>query len=161
MEYIKDYINLTVLDKRKFNLICSGTGTGKTYYIANEFRHQLPHIKPHEIIFVASRSLIVEQQNKVKGISKFSLKNKNIIRYWHGEIDSLDVIRDAGIQIMTYDKIINILSKKNIEGLETLSKVKVIVFDECHTLFSDTFIKDMEMLKVWIRDTLYTGKKII
>jgi len=161
VEYIKDYINLTVLDKRKFNLICSGTGTGKTYYIANEFRHQLPSIKPHEIIFVASRSLIVEQQNKVKGISKFSLKNKNIISYWHGEIDSLDVIRNAGIQIMTYDKIINILSKRNIEGLETLSKVKAIVFDECHTLFSDTFIKDMEMLKVWIRDTLYTGKKII
>jgi hypothetical protein len=161
VEYIKDYINLTVLDKRKFNLICSGTGTGKTYYIANEFRHQLPHIKPHEIIFVASRSLIVEQQSKVKGISKFDIRDKTIIRHWNGEIDSTKVLEKVGIQIMTYDKIINILSKKNIEGLETLSKVKVIVFDECHTLFSDTFIKDMEMLKVWIRDNLYTGNKIM
>ena len=62
---------------------------------------------------------------------------------------------------MTYDKIINILLKKNIEGLETLNRVKVIIFDECHTLFSDAnFIKDMEMLKVWIRDNLYIGNKI-
>ena len=30
------------------------------------------------------------------------------------------------IQIMTYDKIINILLKQNVEGLETLNKIKLL-----------------------------------
>ena len=161
MKYISDYVDLEIIDKRKFNVICSGTGTGKTYFIANELRNQMPHIKSHEILFVASRSLIVEQQSKVEGISKYNIHDINFIKHWNGEIDSTGILEKKGIQIMTYDKIINILSKKNIEGLETLSKVKVIVFDECHTLFSDVFIKDMEMLKVWIRDNLYVSNKIL
>ncbi len=120
----------------------------------------MPHIKPCEILFVASRSLIVEQQSKVEGISKYDHRNLIFIKHWNGEIDSTEVLEKKGIQIMTYDKIIDILVRKNIEGLETLSKVKVIVFDECHTLFSDKFIKDIEILKVWIRDNLYVGSKI-
>ena len=121
----------------------------------------MPDIKPYEILFVASRSLIVEQQSKVEGISKYNMNDAVFIKYWNGEQDSTDILKDKGIQIMTYDKIINILSKKNIEGLETLNKVKAVIFDECHTLFSDVFIRDIEMLKVWIRDSLYTGNKII
>ncbi|MFA7203722.1 MAG: DEAD/DEAH box helicase family protein [Candidatus Caldatribacteriota bacterium] len=161
MEYISKYVDLSLINKRNFNIISSGTGTGKTWFIANEFKNQLPHIKSYEILFVASRSLIVEQQSKVEGISKYDTKNSLFIKYWNGQIDSTYILEKKGIQIMTYDKIINILLKKNIEGLETLNRVKVIIFDECHTLFSDAnFIKDMEMLKVWIRDNLYIGNKI-
>lgn len=70
IKYISDYVDLNLLDKTKFNIISSGTGSGKTFFIANEFKNQLPDIKPYEILFVASRSLIVEQQSKVEGISK-------------------------------------------------------------------------------------------
>ena len=161
MNYISNYIKLSYTITRKFNIISSGTGTGKTYFIANELRNQIPDVGAHEILFIASRSLIVEQQSKVEGISKYNVYNDSFIRHWNGEEDSTEMLEQKGIQIMTYDKIINILAKKNVEGLETLSRVKVIVFDECHTLFSDLFIRDIEMLKVWIRDTLYVGNKII
>ena len=161
IKYISDYVDLNLLDKTKFNIISSGTGSGKTFFIANEFKNQLPDIKPYEILFVASRSLIVEQQSKVEGISKYDMNDQTFIKHWNGEEDSTKILEDKGIQIMTYDKIINILAKKNVEGLETLNKVKAVVFDECHTLFSDSFIKDIEMLKVWIRDILYTNSKII
>jgi hypothetical protein len=61
---------------------------------------------------------------------------------------------------MTYDKIIDILIRRNSEDSKTLSNIKIVVIDECHTLFSDTFMKDLEMLKVWIRDNLYEKQKI-
>ena len=159
-KYISNSIDLTVIDRRNFNIIASGTGTGKTYFIANELRRQLPNIKAHEIMFIASRALIVDQQSRVEGVDKFHLDNISYIKHWRGEEGYLDIVAKKGIQIMTYDKIIEILRSKNIEGLETLSNVKLIVFDECHTLFSDKFIKDIEMLKVWIRDNVYIGDKI-
>lgn len=162
MQYISDNINLTLLDKRKFNIVASGTGTGKTYMITNELKDHLPSIKPHEIMFVASRSLIVDQQSKSEGINKFNFKNSSYIRQWNGEQELPEgILKQYGIQMMTYDKIISILISKNSEGLETLNKVKLIIFDECHSLFSDKFIRDIEMLKVWIRDTLYVGSKFI
>ncbi len=162
MSFINDYIDLAVFDIRKFNLLASGTGSGKTYFIAKEFRNYFPHIKPHEILFIESRSITVDQQAKERGITKYNNENKvYYIKHWNGEEDSTKILEKYGIPIMTYDKIIDILINKNVEGLETLDKVKVIVFDECHTLFSDLFIKNIEMLKVWIRDILYTGKKLI
>ena len=121
----------------------------------------MPNIKPSEMLFITSRSLIVEQQVKEDGITRFNPNNKNNIKYWNGEGDSLESIIQKGINIMTYDKIINILKSDNTEGFETLNKIKIIFFDECHTIFSDTFIKDIESLKIWIRDILYTNTKYI
>ena len=149
------------VDKKNFNLISSGTGTGKTYFVANELNKYFPNIKYSEILFVTSRSLIVDQQSKSERISKYDMYNLIYINHWNGLYDNTKLLEKKGIQIMTYDKIINILIHKNSEGLETLNKVKLIIFDECHSLFSDKFIKDIEMLKVWIRDTLYIGNKII
>jgi hypothetical protein len=160
MQFISDYIDTSLVDKEKFNIIASGTGTGKTHFIGKELQHRFPNIKHHEILFIASRSLIVDQQSKEEEIEKYQPNNLTYIKYWNGE-ENHEYLLGNGIQIMTYDKIIRILQTQNKEGLETLDKVKIIVFDECHTLFSDKFIRDIEMLKVWIRDTLYTGKKII
>ncbi len=159
-QYISDYIDLSLLDKKKFNIIASGTGTGKTWYFANEFRREMPHIRPHEILFIESRSLIVDQQVKTDGISKYDMYDPIFIKHWNGQEDSTEILERRGIQTMTYDKIINIIVEKNVEGLETLGRVKVIILDECHTLFSDTFIKDMEALKVWVREVVFRGGKI-
>lgn len=161
MEYISDYVDFYVANKTKFNIVASGCGTGKTYWVANNIKEYLPHIKYAEILFVTSRSLIVEQQARNENVTKFDMNNVYDIKCWNGEKDSLDEISKKGIQIMTYDKIINIIKTKNTEGFQTLGKIKIIFFDECHTLFSDLFIKDMESLKVWIRDILYTGTKYI
>lgn len=161
MKYISDHIDFAKAEKTKFNIIASGCGTGKTYFVANNVKDYLPHIKASEILFVTSRALIVEQQIKTEGITKFKPNNIVSIKHWNGEEDSLELLEAKGIQIMTYDKIITILKTKNTEGFQTLSKIKVIFFDECHTLFSDKFIQDIEMLKTWIRDTLYTNTKYI
>lgn len=161
MKFISDEIKNMEVDKTSFNIISSGTGTGKTWFVVNELNKYFPNIRYSEILFITSRSLIVEQQSKSKRISKYDMNNLVYINHWNGASDSTELLERKGIQIMTYDKIINILATKNIEGLETLNKIKLIIFDECHTLFSDKFIKDIEMLKVWIRDILYVGNKII
>lgn len=157
-KYVSNIIDMSQADKGKFNLIVSGTGTGKTFFIANNIHEQLPDVANTEILFVASRSLIVDQQANNSQIVKFNRKSNLAVEYWSGMHDT---ILQTQIQIMTYDKIIDILLHKNYVGLETLSKVKVIVFDECHTLFSDKFIANVEALKLWIRDMLYNQEKII
>lgn len=154
-------INLENADKFKFNIIASGTGTGKTYFIANDVHKQLPWVQNSEILFVASRSLIVDQQSKNNSMTKFNRHDSEIIDYWNGKQDKTVKLNKQGIQIMTYDKIIEIITEKNELGMQTLSKVKVIVFDECHSMFSDKFISNMEALKVWIRDVVYIGEKLI
>lgn len=161
IKFISNEISSMDVSRTNFNIISSGTGTGKTYFVANELNKYFPNIRYSEILFVTSRSLIVEQQSKSERISKYDMNNRLYINHWNGLTDSTQLLERKGIQIMTYDKIINILATKNFEGLETLSKIKLLIFDECHSLFSDKFIKDIEMLKVWIRDTLYMGNKII
>lgn len=159
--FISDLIDFTKADKTKFNIIASGCGTGKTFFVANKVREYLPWVKSSEILFVVSRAMIVDQQSKQSGITKYNPNNITNIKHWNGEEDSLELLKSKDIQIMTYDKIIDILLEGNSEGYETLSKIKIIFFDECHAMFSDTFIEDMEALKVWIRDTLNKGKKYI
>lgn len=161
IKFISNEIDSMDVDKTSFNIISSGTGTGKTYFVVNELKKYFPNIRYSEILFVTSRSLIVDQQSKSERISKYNMNNLISINHWNGLEDYSKILERKGIQIMTYDKIINILSAKNVEGLETLNKIKLIIFDECHSLFSDKFIKDIEMLKVWIRDILYIGNKII
>lgn len=160
MNYIADYINFSKADKTKFNIVASGCGTGKTHWVAN-IRNYMPHIKVSEILFITSRSLIVEQQAKKDGITKYKPDNLMYIKHWNGEEDSYNLLEQKGIQIMTYDKIIHILKEQNSEGYKTLDRIKIIFFDECHTLFSDSFIKDIEILKVWIRDITYTNSKYL
>jgi hypothetical protein len=104
--------------------------------------------------------MIVDQQSQEEGVVKYNPFNYKIIQLWSGIDDDYNQIQAKGITIMTYDKIINILLNENSEQGETLSKIKMIVFDECHTLFSDLFIRNIEALKVWIRDNLYQKEKI-
>lgn len=112
---------------------------------------------------VTSRSMIVDQQTQEGGADKYDINNKKIIDFWNGQDDEEDYkhLQAIGINVMTYDKIIDILLNKNNEDGETLKNIKLIVFDECHTLFSDMFIRDINVLKVWIRDTLYRHEKIV
>lgn len=142
-------------------MIASGCGTGKSYFITRNLFDQLPELKPEEVILVTSRSLTVDQQSRAEGVIKFNPSDSNLIRFWNNDDEINEAAIASGMRIMTYDKIINILKEKNLVGRETLSAVKVVIFDECHTLFSDLFINNMGMLHVWIRDILYEGKKLI
>jgi hypothetical protein len=104
--------------------------------------------------------MIVDQQIQTEGVIKFNIRNKKLVNSWNGIDDEYLELQAEGMIMMTYDKIIHILLKENSEDGETLKKIKMIIFDECHTMFSDLFIKDMEALKIWIRDSLYRNEKI-
>lgn len=160
-KFISDIIDINLFKSNEFNLIASGCGTGKSYFIANNLLKHYNHVKPSEVMFITSRSITVDQQSINDNIDKFDLKSKNLIKYWNGEIDdNYSTLSNIGIQIMTYDKIIKILISENNEYFQTLCKVKIVVFDECHTLFSDLFIKNIELIKVWIRDEIYKNRII-
>jgi hypothetical protein len=156
------------LKKSEFNLIASSCGSGKSYFVEH---HLLDYFKTDgieakNIIFITSRSVIVDQQTSKSEdkITKFNPHDINTIRNLNGEVEDIEVdynfLPESGIITMTYDKLINILVYCNNPDRETLGEIKIVVFDECHALFSDLFIKNIELLKVWIRDNIYFKNKI-
>lgn len=159
--YISDVISPTDFLLKEFNLILSGCGTGKSFFVARTLPNMMRWIKPYEMLFVTSRSITVDQQSRQNGVSKYDKSDLSVVKFWNNESDDEEIMAQRGIQIMTYDKIIQILKQRNSVGHETLKRIKLIVFDECHTLFSDTFISGMDVLQVWIRDTLYLGEKYL
>lgn len=145
----------------EFNLIASGCGTGKTYFVVHNLLEHFNEVLPSEVLFLTSRSMIVDQQSKSETIDKYNPNDDTFVRYWNGEsVERIELIQSKGIQIMTYDKIINILVSRNNTDEETLKRIKLVIIDECHSLFSDLFIQNIEALKVWIRDCLYKNEKI-
>lgn len=161
--YISDIINVDNFVTGEFNLISSGCGTGKTTFVKKHLLDYYKTIKPRNVIMVTSRSMIVDQQTQEGGVDKYNIRNRKVIDFWNGRDNDEDYsqLQAIGINVMTYDKIIDILLNKNNDDGETLKNIKLIVFDECHTLFSDMFIKDINILKVWIRDVLYRHEKIV
>jgi hypothetical protein len=192
--YISNLVDLSRAKTDKLNIIDSGCGTGKTYfvekYLLSNLHEKLPGvfqepIKPEEVIFLTSRSMIVDQQaaNFSDQVEKFNPYNLNMIRYWNGEILNAKSILNAeyestdeeavdgssyhvgyftgnGIQVMTYDKLIYILNYCNNPDRDTLGEIKVIILDECHTLLSDTFIRGINVLKVWMREKIRHNEKL-
>jgi hypothetical protein len=141
--------------------LATGCGTGKTYFASHTLPSQIPDLKPHEILYVTSRSITVDQQSKTDGITKYDRKDPNIIKFWNKSSDNEDEMAERGIIIMTYEKLIKILIEQNTPDHQTLERIKLIVFDECHTLFSDTFIEKIEVIWIWIRDCLYLKEKYL
>lgn len=159
--YISDKLDFSLLKRNEFNLITAGCGTGKSYMVIHQLLRHFPDVEPYEVIFLTSRSVTVQQQSKNSTISRFSLKNDNVIAYWNGEENDLDELKCTGISIMTYDKLIEILIYRNSVDEDTLTNAKIIIFDECHSLFSDLFIRGIEVIRTWIRDTLPACGKFI
>jgi hypothetical protein len=157
--YISDYIDTSLICKDKFNLIASGTGTGKSYFVINSLQKRFPEIKPNNIIFVTSRAMIVDQQTKNDGISKLHLNNYRMIDYWNGD-DKDDLINNSDMFIMPYNSIIDIINNNRYSNKDSLENVEMIIFDECHTMFSDKFIDDIKVLRMWVENNIRKGKII-
>lgn len=60
---------------------------------------------------------------------------------------------------MTYDQLIDLISSGSGENSEVLGNAKVIVLDECHIMFSDDFINNIGMLRLWLREVIYGNRK--
>lgn len=161
-QYISDIVDLAKMRTDQFNLIASSCGTGKSYFVEKYLLEKMPDIKPNEIIFLTSRAITVDQHTEGEygeSLNKFNVRDYEMIRQWNGASVSTDELAADKIQIMTYDKLIYILMNCNNLDKETLSEIKIIVLDECHVLFSDMYIRSIEVLRIWIRDCLYRGDK--
>ncbi len=162
VKYVSDIVDLTRIKKDAFNVIISSCGTGKTHFVENKLIEYLGgEVKPREVMFVTSRSMIVAQSVTRGKVIKFNPYDVSKIREWNNERPINETLDDNEIITMTYDKLIYLLMYCGSTGHETLSEIKVIVFDECHTLVSDLYIQDINMLKIWIRCCLYANDKLI
>ena len=72
--------------------------------------------------------------------------------------DDENVLLEYGIALATYDQLIEAVQTT---GVEVLGRVKILILDECHTLFSDTFIPDIKLLRFWLREVIYGGHKTV
>jgi len=133
-------------------------------FCSKELLPKLPNVKPYEMLYLTSRSITVDQMVEDDNLDKFHADKLSLVQYWNNvdavDETSLSEISQCGIQVMTYDKIINILVNQNNDGYKTLGRIKIVIVDECHTLFCDSFIDNIEVLKVWIRDMICEGEKL-
>lgn len=160
-QYISDVIDTDNFVSGELNLITSPCGTGKSKFIRGTLLQKMPYINPWEVILVTSRAITVDQQAGEPGMSKFDPRNQAVIDYWNGDSDDVSVVSGLGIQVMTYDKLIGLIQFKNSIRETTLQRLKIIVLDECHALFSDLYITGVREVVQWIRRTLDSKTKFI
>lgn len=175
MEYISDVFDKTKVMPNAFNLIVSGCGTGKTHFVAHHLLEQYPNVKPEEVLMVCSRSMIVKQQTKdgllskidksrMRVVTKLTISDDKWNELYGGSDDVLtptlgsdeewgngyQELVESGINVLTYDRLAYILQNCNQRGRLALNRAKIIVFDECHALFADGFIKGIDVIRLWI-----------
>lgn len=153
--YLSSYIDMSKADPHKFNLITAGCGTGKSYFARHTLPESFPDLLRSQFLLVTSRSLTAQQQGLDEGMEQIKHLDVDTIKYWNGRGESDDDLAaafvEAGMPVMTYDKMAHILGWCNDPDYETFGNVKVIVFDECHCMFSDLFIHDISLVKLWVR----------
>jgi len=158
--YISDVIDIKDLRPDSFNLVSAGCGTGKTYWVINNLAKEIPGVLPCEIAFVTSRAITKEQQAKNRGTTKLRRNDEDILSFWNDNMrDNEEVLLDYGILLLTYDQIISAIRSQSPERSEVLRNLKVVVFDECHTMFCDTFIHNINSLHMWIREVIYAKNR--
>lgn len=139
---ISDIIDTNKIQQGKINMIVAGCGTGKSYFAINTLSKKL-NIRHEEILIVTSRSMTRDQQEKdkaykgkIKRISTGNIKlvNKAINNSTSHRIGKgkLKIDDERKVHICTYNWF-----NDNYFDYNYLEGVKVIVFDEIHTLFTD------------------------
>lgn len=159
-KWVADIFDPAKIKKGEFNLLTTGCGTGKSWFVANRLLELYPDVKKEEIILVTSRSMTVDQQSLDKNIQKFNTCDKEMVDFWNDP--ELQEVYRKGIQIMTYDKIIYMLTWGNNINAPTFSGAKIIIFDECHTIFCDAgFIRGMNMIPIIIKSILDRNDTVV
>lgn len=157
---VSNLIDITKLDPTKINLLVSGTGTGKTHFalraLSQKLNTNLPdnlkhlqNIKREEILLITSRKITEEQQGDNYNDVAYNLNYKRIDKRSNSTFFStyIDLLDDNGTYIGTVkDRIYSLKDKTPITNYnffnenfddELLSKLKIIILDEFHALFSD------------------------
>lgn len=161
ISFISDVIDTSLITNDAFNLVAAGCGSGKTYWVINNLLKAYPDVRPCEVLFVTSRSITKNQQARNVGTTKLRRDDPKIIQFWNGREDDEEILDQYGIMLMTYDQIIEIINSGSGEQFEVMGKAKIIVLDECHVMFSDDFIEDIGLLRLWLREVVYGRRKLL
>lgn len=151
-------VEASLIDRRKLNLVVSGCGTGKTFFFASHLP-EVCRLRACDILFVTSRAIAAEQQ-AVQYDSLVRLSpDDDIAGYWRGDGDTSD---PDHIRIITYDKLENIMFGNANRSLDanSLTNVKCVVFDEIHSVFTDSFISFMKVVQLWLAQEIPKGEKL-
>lgn len=153
--YLSSYIDMSKADPHKFNLITAGCGTGKSYFATHMLTDYFPDLLRSQFLLVTSRSLTAQQQAMNEGMDLYSHLDLARVNYMNGRGDMDDNLAaaflNAGMTVMTYDKVPHILTWCGDSECSNLENAKVVVIDECHCLFSDMFIKNIDLIKFWVQ----------
>lgn len=151
--FISDVLKKEDVQEGEFNIITSGCGTGKSHWVSHTLCKWYSDIKPSDIVVVTSRALTRDQQAGSDNVVKYSRED---LKYWNGELD-LNTLKDTGIRICCYNEFIHAISCGVAEGRKAIERLKIVIFDECHILFSDeSFIKELRWLRAWIANNIET-----
>lgn len=173
MPYISDVVDCGAIEKHRFNIVAAGCGTGKTYWVIHNLLKQFPDVKPCEILFVTSRTLVKQQVSLEDGTTMVHEGNaEKIEEALSKERDDVQALADYGILVCTYYRLAKFLTDwcgecayHDVEPCDypPLWNTKIVIFDECHSIFADVFDDVCNVLKLWIaeairsRDTLFIG----
>lgn len=109
----------------------------------------LDDVLPCEVLFVTSRALAVDQQAAAYDSLIRLTPEDDVVSYWRGDglVTEPDLVR-----ITTYDKLQVLLfgNDDRCYNSNALQNVKVVILDEIHSVFCDTFIESMKAIQVWL-----------
>lgn len=81
----------------------------------------------------------------------------------------MSLLGNAGIMVGTYNQLYDLVSPDTEYSGELLEKcgdslfsnLKILILDECHVLFSDSFMSGMDVVKTFLRDVVTWRKDIL
>lgn len=154
--YISDVIDLTRIQPHQINLISTGCCTGKTTFVLEDLVGRWPGVTARDVLVVTSRSITASQMDyEHDNVSQY-YAGSDIACYWDDEYTG-----DERVMCMTYDKMIHLVRTSRAETRDVLENVRIIVFDEIHTLFVDNFIHGIGEIRAWLRGVLPTRDDLI
>lgn len=147
------------------NLIAAGCGAGKSYFVARHLPKLFPTINPCDMLFVTSRSITVDQQaREYQGsVLKYDPEDKAMIKHWTQMCPVEPDMHPECMRLMTFDKLIDLITRHRHPEYSILEGVRIVVVDECHALLSDTFIRGIDSISTWMKmamrlqDTIMIG----
>ena len=144
----------TIFRKDMFNIIYSGTGTGKTKFVAcGGLLSFFPDVQPSQVLWITSRSAIRDQQSAIEKIKSLGYGEHPIIRYWNMNPGYENIDISERLNIMNIQELIYIL-ERTCNPVNFLDNIRLVVFDECHAIYADTFMKDISAIRMWIKEEL-------
>lgn len=159
---VSDLVDIDKIKEGKINMVVAGCGTGKSYFAFKTLPEKL-NVRPEEILVVTSRTITKDQQKDDKKYNIKEVKLKDLYLYYSAiENESLNnnvrrlVNHERKVHICTY----NYFSQYILESV-VLPGIKIIIFDEIHSLLTD-IMYNKTLLNVWENiDTLIKDKVII